>query len=204
MTLEEELERYRPWNEQEERDRAELLRRLRSGENLYTRDNASGHLTASAWVVSPDRRQVLMAYHNIYDSWSWLGGHADGDRDLLAVALREVGEESGLTSVRPVSEDLFSLEILTVDGHEKRGIYVSSHLHLNVTYLLEADPADPVRCKPDENSRVGWFGLEEAVAASTEPWFRERIYKKLNEKLAGFPAGASVHLRCLPQRRPVW
>ena len=189
VTLLEELEQYRPWNEQEERDRTELLRRLRSGEDLYTRDNSAGHLTASAWVVSPDRRQVLMAYHNIYDSWSWLGGHADGDHDLLAVALREVREESGLTAVRPVSRSIYSVEILTVDGHEKRGAYVSSHLHLNVTYLLEADPAAPVRCKPDENSRVGWFGLEEAVAASTEPWFRERIYKKLNEKLAGFPAG---------------
>lgn len=189
VTLLEELEQYRPWNEQEERDRTELLRRLRSGEDLYTRDNSAGHLTASAWVVSPDRRRVLMAYHNIYDSWSWLGGHADGDHDLLAVALREVREESGLTAVRPVSRSIYSVEILTVDGHEKRGAYVSSHLHLNVTYLLEADPAEPVRCKPDENSRVGWFGLEEAVAASTEPWFRERIYKKLNEKLAGFPAG---------------
>lgn len=189
MTLLEELEGYRPWNEQEARDREELLRRLRSGEDLYTRANAAGHLTASAWVVSPDRRQVLMAYHNLYDSWSWLGGHADGDRDLLAAAMREVREESGLTAVRPVSRSIYSVEILTVDGHEKRGAYVSSHLHLNVTYLLEADPAEPVRCKPDENSRVGWFGLEEAVAASTEPWFRERIYKKLNEKLAGFPAG---------------
>ena len=187
MTLLEELERYRPWNEQEERDRTELLRRLRSGEDLYTRDNSAGHLTASAWVVSPDRRRVLMAYHNIYDSWSWLGGHADGDRDLLAVALREVREERGLTAVRPVSRSIYSVEILTVDGHEKRGAYVSSHLHLNVTYLLEADPADPVRCKPDENSRVGWFGLEEAVAASSEPWFRERVYRKLNEKLAQFP-----------------
>ena len=187
VTLLEELEQYRPWNEQEERDRTELLRRLRSGEDLYTRDNAAGHLTASAWVVSPDRRQVLMAYHNIYDSWSWLGGHADGDRDLLAVALREVREESGLTAVRPVSRSIYSVEILTVDGHEKRGAYDSSHLHLNVTYLLEADPADPVRCKPDENSRVGWFGLEEAVAASSEPWFRERVYRKLNEKLAQFP-----------------
>ena len=187
MTLEEELERYRPWNEQEDRDRAELLRRLRSGENLYTRDNASGHLTASAWVVSPDRRQVLMAYHNLYNAWSWLGGHADGDRNLLAVAIREVQEESGLETVRPVLPDIYSLEILTVDGHEKRGVYVSSHLHLNVTYLLEADPADPVRCKPDENSRVGWFGLEEAVAASSEPWFRERVYQKLNAKLALFP-----------------
>ena len=187
MTLLEELEQYRPWNEQEERDRTELLRRLRSGEDLYTRDNSAGHLTASAWVVSPDRRQVLMAYHNIYDSWSWLGGHADGDHDLLAVAAREVREESGLTAVRPVSRSIYSVEILTVDGHEKRGAYVSSHLHLNVTYLLEADPADPVRCKPDENSRVGWFGLEEAVAASSEPWFRERVYQKLNEKLAQFP-----------------
>lgn len=78
MELVEQIKIFRPWNEQEERDRTELLRRLESGEELYTRDNASAHLTASAWVVSPDRRQVLMAWHNLYNSWSWLGGHADG------------------------------------------------------------------------------------------------------------------------------
>ena len=99
-------------------------------------------------------------------------------------ALREVKEESGLTAVRPVREDLFSLEILTVDGHEKRGAYVPSHLHLNVTYLLEAEDGQSLRNKPDENQAVAWFGREEAVAASSEPWFRERIYRKLNEKLA--------------------
>lgn len=189
MELVEQIRAFQPWNQQEERDREELLRRLGSGEALYTRDNAAAHLTASAWVVSPDRRQVLMAWHNLYGSWAWLGGHADGERDLLAVALREVREESGLTNLRPVLPDIFSLEILTVDGHEKRGIYVSSHLHLNVTYLLEANPVDPVRKKPDENSAVGWFGLEDAVAASTEPWFQERIYKKLNAKLAALGAG---------------
>lgn len=178
------LAAYRPWNEQEARDRAELLRRLESGEELYSRENLSAHLTASAWVVSPDRRQVLLAHHNLYNSWAWLGGHADGERDLLAAALREVREESGLTAVRPVTEEIYSLEILPVSGHEKRGQYVPSHLHLNLTFLLEADPALPVRCCPGENSRVGWFGLEEALAASSEPWFRERIYRKLNEKLA--------------------
>ena len=73
-----------------------------------------------------------------------------------------------------------------MDGHEKRGVYIPSHLHLNVTYLLEADPAAPGRCKPDENSRVDWFGLEEALAVSSEPWRRERIYRKLNAKLEGF------------------
>ena len=171
MNLTQQLTQYRPWNEQEEADRRELLRRLESGEDLYTRSNAAAHLTASAWVVSPDRQ---------------LGGHADGERDFLAVALREVREESGLTDVRPITEDIYSLEILSVDGHEKHGRYVSSHLHLNVTYLLEADPAAHIRPKLDENSRVGWFTPEGAVAASREPWYRERIYKKLNEKLSAF------------------
>ena len=187
MELMEELERYQPWNEQEERDRAEILRRLKSGEELYGRENLSAHLTSSAWVVSPDRQRVLLAYHNLYDSWAWLGGHADGERDLLAVALRETREESGLEAVRPVSERVYSVEILTVDGHEKRGVYVPSHLHLNVTYLLEGDPASPVRCRPEENSRVGWFALADAPAVSSEPWMRERIYRKLNAKVAAFP-----------------
>lgn len=183
MELEKALEKFRPWNEQEARDREEILARLARGEALYTRENTAAHVTASGWVVSPDRKQVLMAYHNLYDSWAWLGGHADGERDLLKTAMREVMEESGLTEVKPVSEEIYSVEILTVNGHEKHGSYVSSHLHLNVTYLLEADPALPVHNKPDENSRVAWFSLEEAVKRSSEPWIRERIYKKLNEKL---------------------
>ena len=186
MNLRDQILAFVPQNQQEQRDRQELLAWLDSGIDIYSRQCNAAHLTASAWVVSPDRRQVLMAYHNLYDSWAWLGGHADGDHDLLAVALREVRGESGLTDVHPVSRDIYSLEILTVDGHEKRGRYVSSHLHLNVTYLLEADPKQPVRCKPDENSRVGWFTPEGAVEASSEPWFRQRVYRKLNEKLAAY------------------
>ena len=92
MDLLSSLYSYRPWNPQEARDTTELLRRLEAGEDLFHRENTAAHLTASAWVVSPDRTRVLMAYHNLYDSWAWLGGHADGERDLLAVALREVRE----------------------------------------------------------------------------------------------------------------
>ena len=174
---------YHPWNSQEEQDRAEILRRLDHGEPLLTRENLGAHLTVSGWVISPDRKQVLLAYHNLYDSWAWLGGHADGEQDLLAVALREVQEESVLTA-RPVSKDPFSLEILPVAGHEKHGAYVPSHLHLNVTFLLEADPSVPVRHKEGENSAVAWFPMEEALAASSEPWIRDRIYRKLIEKTA--------------------
>ena len=182
MALLEELEQYRPWNEQEVRDREELLRWLRSGEALYGREPAA-HLTASAWVVSPDRRQVLMAYHDLYDSWAWLGGHADGDRDLLHVARKEVMEESGLKELKLLSPDIFSLEILTVDGHIKRGSYVSSHLHLNVTYLFEADPEQPVAMKPDENSGVAWIPVEQLPEKVSEPWFLEWIYSKLCQKV---------------------
>lgn len=177
------LEEYTPWNEQEERDRMVLLSMLRSGWDLWTRKNETAHFTASAWVTDPTRTKVLMCYHNIYHSWSWLGGHADGESDLLAVALREAREESGIRSARPVSEDIFSLEALTVDGHEKRGAYVSSHLHLNVTYLLEADEGEALTVKPDENSGVRWFTLEESETAPSEAWFCARVYHKLNCKL---------------------
>ena len=84
--------------------------------------------------------------------------------------------------MRPVSEEIFSLESLTVDGHVKKGRYVSSHLHLNVTYLLEADSEEQVSVKADENSGVAWFTPEAALKKSTEPWFVERVYAKLVEK----------------------
>ena len=183
MTLMEQLSAYIPYNEQEARDRVLLLDCLRREPEVLTRQNALAHFTASAWIVNPARTRVLMAYHNIYHSWSWLGGHADGETDLLAVALREVKEEAGIVNVRPVSPNIYSLESLTVDGHVKKGQYVSSHLHLNVTYLLEADSDEAVSIKEDENSGVAWFTPEEALAKSTEPWFVTHVYAKLIDKL---------------------
>jgi 8-oxo-dGTP pyrophosphatase MutT (NUDIX family) len=177
------VEDFYPYNEQEERDKEMLLQYLSSGESIFCRESLGAHMSASAWVVNQSHDKVLMAYHNIYDSWAWTGGHADGEMDLLKVAVREAMEETGITLVRPVTEDIFSLEVLTVDGHEKRGAYVSSHLHLNVTYLLEADDREALHKKADENSAVGWFGLEECLMAVNEPWMRERIYRKLLDKM---------------------
>lgn len=85
--------------------------------------------------------------------------------------------------MRPVSEKIFSMESLTVDGHVKNGSYVSSHLHLNITYLLEADTNESVSVKEDENSGVEWFELNEALQKSTEPWFVKNVYAKLIEKM---------------------
>ncbi len=183
MKIIEAIKAYAPCCEQEARDKAVILDYLAKNPDAFYRSNPIAHMTASAWIVNRDRTKVLMVYHRIYDSWSWTGGHADGEEDLLAVALREAREETGLRKVRAVSEEICSLEVLTVDGHEKRGAYVPSHLHLNVSYLLEADEDEELRVCEEENSGVKWFTLHDALAASTEPWFVERIYKKLNDKL---------------------
>ncbi len=179
MTLERQLLSYEPFNEQEARDLPLMLDFLRRGERPFERANEAGHFTASAWVTNPARDRVVMIWHNVYRSWAWTGGHADGETDLLAVARREAEEESGVSGLRPVAETPLSVEILTVDGHEKRGRYVSSHLHYNVTYLFEADETRTLRAKPDENSGAAWFTPQEALEACSEPWMAERIYKKL-------------------------
>lgn len=183
MGIREDIEKYRPFNEQEKLDKKVILDFIDINPDAFLRSNLIAHMTASAWIVNRQRTRTLLVYHRIFDSWSWTGGHADGEEDLLAVALREVREETGVKNPRPVSEDIYSLEVLTVDGHEKHGEYVPSHLHMNVTYLLEAEESETLHICREENSGVAWFSLEEALEVSTEPWFVERIYKKLNEKL---------------------
>ena len=184
MNIVESIKEYVPCCEQEARDKEVILDYILKNPGCFERSDPIAHVTASSWVVNPERTKVLMVYHRIYDSWSWTGGHADGEKDLLSVAMRECREETGVKNVRAVSGGIYSLEVLNVEGHEKRGAYVPSHLHLNVTYLLEADEGEELRVCEDENSGVRWFTLDGALAASTEPWFVERVYSKLNAKLA--------------------
>ena len=176
---------YQPCDEQEAADKAVMLDCLALFEDVYERSNLLCHVTASAWITNESRDRVLMIYHNIYDSWAWTGGHADGERDLLKVALKEAREETGLVSVRPASEELLSIETLTVNPHYKRGKFVPAHLHLNGTYLLIADDSEPLRIKADENSAVKWFLPDDAIKACSEPWMRP-VYQRLNERMKTF------------------
>ena len=158
MSLATDIRSYQPFNQQEASDREVILRQLEADPRVFQRDSLA-HMTCSIWTVDPTVTQTLTVFHNTYGSWSWIGGHADGERDLERVALRELEEETGVADARIVPcgpGNIFSLEVLTVDGHEKRGRYVSSHVHLNVTYLAVASPDDPLRVKPDENSGVRW------------------------------------------------
>ena len=108
MNLKKEIAKYVPYNLQEGKEQEVMLKYFDTFDNLLTRENEFAHLTASAWIVNPERTKVLMAYHNIYQSWSWIGGHADGNEDLLQVALKETTEETGLVNIVPIMQDIYS------------------------------------------------------------------------------------------------
>ena len=182
VSLVKQLEQYSPFNEQENVDLRVILHALESYPDIFDRSNLVMHMTASSWITNSTHDKILMIYHNIYNSWAWTGGHADGETDLCKVAVREAKEETGLSHVKVLLETPFSLETLTVNSHIRKGIFVPSHLHLNVTYLLEADEKGILHVKEDENNGVSWFQLNEAVFACSETWMRP-IYQKLNQKL---------------------
>ena len=173
---------YEPRDEAEAGDKAMFLEYLRLfPDTILTRENKIAHLTASGFVVNRDCSKVLMAHHNLYRVWAWTGGHADGDPDLLSVALREAREETGAEHVKPLSPAIASLDILPVWGHVKRGAWVPSHQHLNVTYLLTAEESDPLRPRAGENTKVAWLPADRLLELTNE-WQMDGIYAKLLER----------------------
>lgn len=182
MNCIESIKRYTPCNEQEEKDKDLIIKYLNMFDDILTRDNEMAHITSSAFVVNKAKDKALMVHHNIYNSWSWTGGHADGEKDLLLVAIREVKEETGVKNVFPISKNIFSLDILPVIGHKRKGKYISSHLHISVAYLLEADENESLAIKPDENSGVQWIPLSQIDEYSNEPHMK-KVYRKILSKI---------------------
>ena len=170
---------YVPQTEQEAADKELILDYIRRfPDNILTRENKIAHMTSSGFVVNADCSKVLMAHHNIYKVWAWTGGHADGGADLLAVALREAREETGVTHIKPLSTSIASLDILPVWGHVKRGQWVSSHQHLNVTYLLTAEEGDMLHFREGENTGVAWLPADRLLELTNE-WEMDEVYTKL-------------------------
>lgn len=182
MNWTESIKNYNTCNEQEKKDKEITIKCIDLIDDILTRDNEIAHITSSAFVVNKNKDKVLMVHHNIFNSWSWTGGHADGDEDLLHVAIKEVIEETGVKNIRPVSEDILSLDIIPVLGHIRKGKYVSPHLHISVAYLIEADESEPLVVKPDENSGVQWIPLDKIDAYSNELHMK-KIYHKIVSKI---------------------
>lgn len=98
-----EIRKYIPYNTQEEKDKELILKCINVYDNLLFRENPIAHITSSGYIVNKDRTKVLMIHHNIYKTWAWTGGHADGDPDLIHVAIKEAIEETGVKHFDVVS-----------------------------------------------------------------------------------------------------
>lgn len=176
-----EIEKYMPINEQEKKDKDIILDFIKKNSDVLLRENEIAHITSSGFIVNKQRDKVLMIHHNIYNSWGWTGGHADGDSDLIGVSIKEAKEETGIKKAIPITKDICSIDILPVNAHIKKGKYVASHLHLSVAYILEADENEELFIKEDENSGVKWFDIDKVLELTSEEHMKV-VYKKLIAK----------------------
>ena len=177
-----EIKNYTPTCEQEEADKKLFLDAIEKFDNVLVRENKLCHFCSSAFIINKEHTKVLCIYHNIYNSWGWVGGHADGDDDFQYVALKEMREETGLENAKILCGGMASLDTICVHNHIKRGKFVNSHLHLNCTYLLEADEKDAIRILPDENSAIAWLTFDELLQKATEEHMLP-IYKKFIKRI---------------------
>lgn len=151
---------------------AEIIRFVERHPDCLLRSCEPGHLTGSAWIVSPDRRQTLLTHHHKLDKWLQLGGHADGENDLLAVALREAREESGLTRLRPVSTAVFDVDRHWIPPRKTE----QGHFHLDLRFLIEADPNEPLVIST-ESKDLAWIDLGQVSALNPEESMMRMVRK---------------------------
>ncbi len=150
----------------------DTIRFVEDHEDCLLRSQLGGHLTGSAWIVSPDRVRTLLTHHRKLDKWLQLGGHSDGDPDLLAVAMREAREESGLACLRAVAAAPFD-----VDRHlipERKG--VPAHFHYDLRFMIEADPAEPLTIS-DESHDLAWIEVAQVPSLNAEESMARMVRK---------------------------
>lgn len=138
-----------------------ILSFVESTPQCAERTHLAGHLTASGWVINETKDKALLLHHAKLDKWLQLGGHADGEFDLLAVSLREVCEESGLSRVHPISAEIFDVDIHEIPAMGD----VAPHLHFDVRFLLAADENEGI-VRNHESKKIEWVLLS-AVAEYT-------------------------------------
>jgi len=155
------------WNPSPEESsfRDQILTFLRNSPAPFDRETLEGHITGSAFILHPDRRHILMTYHRKLEEWLTLGGHADGDSDVLRVAHREAFEESGLASEDIVLEipEIFSIDIHTIPEYQG----VPEHLHYDVSFVFRAKQTN-IQIS-EESLDLAWVPLSQVAEKTKTP-----------------------------------
>ncbi len=155
---------------------ADMIRFVEEYTDCAERSLKIGHLTGSAWIVDRERKRTLLTHHFKLNKWLQLGGHADGELDLRAVALREAREESGLTRLRVVSEAIFDVDRHLIPARKSD----PDHWHYDIRFLIEADPAEPL-VVTDESHDLAWIEIARMADYNAE----ESMLRMARKTLAG-------------------
>lgn len=163
LTLLELIDRYAE-SYPEERDVYLRLRSfVESVPDCCERTHLAGHVTGSAWLVDSTGSKVLLTHHRKLNRWLQLGGHADGDRDILRVALREAQEESGIQNIRAISEDIFDIDIHPIPARGKE----PEHLHYDIRFALQVLENDSFIVSEESHS-LAWIEIDRLEEYSSE------------------------------------
>jgi 8-oxo-dGTP pyrophosphatase MutT (NUDIX family) len=150
-----------------------VIRFVEHDEQPFSPTNPNGHVTASAWIVSPDGRHALLTHHAKLHAWFQLGGHIDAhDNSALDAALREAREESGLADIAPVTAAIFDIDVHRIPA---RGA-MPAHPHHDIRYLLRADPDQPLAAT-SESRALRWVALDEIAALNPSESIQRMVRK---------------------------
>ena len=176
------IEDYKPGNNKDDSIRKSMLQFIhKNKDDGLTRENTMAHVTASSVILNESINKMLMIHHKIYDTWTWQGGHADGESDLLKVAIKEAYEETGIEKVTVIQEEnkpVIRLDILPVMEHIKNGEFITAHMHLNVAFVFIASEKELLKVNTEETNGLKWISLNEIDAYAKEPEITP-IYHKL-------------------------
>jgi len=162
-SLLDELRAYQPAGAREAEMRERLVAFVTMHPDAFERALTVGHVTASAWVVDPSRTRALLTHHRKLGRWLQLGGHADGDPDVRAAALREAQEESGLRSLRFASDAIYDLDVHSIPARGDE----PAHDHYDVRFALEADPAESLVVSA-ESHELAWIPIGDLAARGAD------------------------------------
>lgn len=185
-----ELKKYQPLDEFEKNDQKLMLMAYQIFEDELLNRFPFFHFTVSAVIFDETYEQVLFMFHNIYQSYAWMGGHMDGSRDLKQSIIKEVFEETGLKNIEFIKEGPVSLEILPVNRHIKNGEVVSAHEHYNITYAIKASVSEKLTNNIQESKNLKWLNISELHNYVSEkemlPIYKKIIERVKNEKINYF------------------
>lgn len=169
------LHDYAPTEADEIKFKSEVISFVEQNKDCFDSSLPAGHITGSAWLLNKSGGEALLTHHAKLDKWFQLGGHCDGDADVLKVAIREAQEESGIENIEPVSEQIFDIDI----HFFPKKLENEGHYHYDIRFLLQVKSDEDFKIS-NESKELKWFGKDRAKLPNSDRSVTRMVDKWIN------------------------